>query len=88
MPYIVDGDIALSQPPSGPVATEIQGFADWARAQGYARLHDLRHRFAVTTLVRWYRAGADPEPRLPILSAYLGHVHVGDTFWYSVPGPS
>jgi integrase/recombinase XerD len=46
------------------------------------RLHDLRHRFAVTTLLRWYRAGEDAERRLPILSAYLGHVHVSDTFWY------
>jgi len=46
------------------------------------RLHDLRHRFAVTTLRRWYRSGDDAERRLPILSAYLGHVHVSDTFWY------
>jgi integrase len=46
------------------------------------RLHDLRHRFAVTTLWRWYRSGHDAERRLPILSAYLGHVHVSDTFWY------
>jgi integrase/recombinase XerD len=46
------------------------------------RLHDLRHRFAVTTLLRWYRSGKDAERRLPILSAYLGHVHVSDTFWY------
>jgi integrase/recombinase XerD len=46
------------------------------------RLHDLRHRFAVKTLLRWYRAGEDPERRLPSLSAYLGHVHVSDTFWY------
>lgn len=46
------------------------------------RLHDFRHRFAVTTLLRWYRAGEDAEQRLPILSAYLGHVHVSDTFWY------
>ena len=46
------------------------------------RLHDLRHRFAVTTLWRWYRAVEDAERRLPILSTYLGHVHVSDTFWY------
>lgn len=46
------------------------------------RLHDLRHRFAVKTLWRWYRAGEDAERRLPILSAYLGHVHVSDTYWY------
>ena len=42
----------------------------------------IRHRFAVTTLVRWYRAGEDAERRVPILSAYLGHVHVSDTYWY------
>jgi integrase/recombinase XerD len=46
------------------------------------RLHDLRHRFAVTALLRWYRAGEDAERHLPVLSAYLGHVHVSDTYWY------
>jgi integrase/recombinase XerD len=46
------------------------------------RIHDLRHRFAGKTLWRWYRTGEDPERRLPILSAYLGHVHVADTYWY------
>jgi integrase/recombinase XerD len=46
------------------------------------RIHDLRHRFAAKTLWRWYRTGEDPERRLPILSAYLGHVHVSDTYWY------
>ncbi len=46
------------------------------------RLHDLRHRFAVTTLLDWYRTGADVEQRLPVLSTYLGHAHVTDTYWY------
>ena len=46
------------------------------------RLHDLRHRFATTTLVRWYQGDQDPERLLPVLSAYLGHVHVADTQWY------
>jgi len=46
------------------------------------RLHDFRHRFAIETLVRWYRAGEDVERRLPILSTYLGHAHVTDTYWY------
>ena len=46
------------------------------------RLHDMRHRFASKTLLRWYRAGEDAERRLPVLSAYLGHVHCSDTFWY------
>lgn len=46
------------------------------------RLHDMRHRFAVQTLLRWYRAGEDVERCLPVLSTYLGHVHVSDTYWY------
>ncbi len=46
------------------------------------RLHDFRHRFAVMALLRWYHSGQDVERRLPFLSAYLGHVHVSDTFWY------
>ena len=46
------------------------------------RLHDMRHRFAVETLLRWYRAGEDVRQRLPILSTYLGHGHVTDTYWY------
>lgn len=46
------------------------------------RLHDFRHRFAVETLVQWYRSGEDVERRLPVLSTYLGHVHVADTYWY------
>jgi integrase/recombinase XerD len=46
------------------------------------RLHDMRHRFASKTLLGWYRAGENAQRRLPILSAYLGHVHWSDTFWY------
>lgn len=46
------------------------------------RLHDLRHRFAVATLLRWYRSGVDVQRHLPELSTYLGHVHVTDTYWY------
>jgi integrase len=51
------------------------------------RLHDLRHRFATTTLVNWYRSKEDPERRLPLLSAFLGHVHLADTQWYLSASP-
>ncbi len=46
------------------------------------RIHDFRHRFAVNTLIRWYRANEDIERRLPVLSTFLGHAHVADTYWY------
>jgi len=51
------------------------------------RLHDFRHRFATRTLVNWYRSEQDPERQLPLLSAYLGHVHVADTHWYLENSP-
>lgn len=46
------------------------------------RLHDLRHRLAVTTLMRWYRAGVAVDSKLPVLATYLGHTKVSDTYWY------
>ena len=46
------------------------------------RLHDLRHRFAAATLLRWYRAGLDVERHMLRLTTYLGHTHVTDTYWY------
>lgn len=57
------------------------------RAKGFRhgrgpRIHDMRHRFAVMTLLDFYRAGLDVERELPRLSTYLGHVHVNDTYWY------
>lgn len=50
--------------------------------RGFPRLHDLRHRFAIRTLVDGYRAGGAVDPLLPVLATYLGHVHVHDTYWY------
>ncbi len=51
------------------------------------RIHDLRHRFAVETLLRWYRNGEDIERKMPVLSTYLGHVHVDNTYWYLTACP-
>jgi len=51
------------------------------------RIHDLRHRFAVQTLLDWYRDGVDVPPRLPLLSTYLGHTHPRHTFWYLQAAP-
>jgi integrase len=51
------------------------------------RLHDLRHSFAVRTLIGWYRRGTDVERRLPHLATYLGHTQVTDTYWYLTAAP-
>ncbi len=51
------------------------------------RLHDLRHSFAVRTLLSWYKQGIDVERQLPRLATYLGHAHVHDTYWYLSAAP-
>jgi site-specific recombinase XerD len=58
---------------------------DGARYQ--PRLHDLRHTYAVTRLVRWYREGADVQRLLPQLATYLGHVHISGTQRYLTMTP-
>jgi integrase len=46
------------------------------------RIHDLRHTFAVRTLIDWQRDGADINANLPVLSTYLGHVEPSSTQIY------
>jgi integrase len=54
-----------------------------ARSHGQGpRLHDFRHRFAVQTLLHWYRTDVDVERRIPELATYLGHGHAKNTYWY------
>lgn len=51
------------------------------------RIHDLRHTFAVATLLRWYRSGVDVDAWLPRLSTVLGHVNPASTYWYLEAAP-
>jgi integrase/recombinase XerD len=51
------------------------------------RIHDLRHSFAVATLLDWYRDHADVPALLPSLSTYLGHANPRDTYWYLSAAP-
>ena len=51
------------------------------------RIHDLRHSFAVHTLLDWYRGGADVEAKLASLSTYLGHRDPRSTYWYLSAAP-
>lgn len=51
------------------------------------RLHDLRHTFAVNSLLQWYRDGVDVGTRLPLLSTYLGHTNPAATYWYLTGTP-
>jgi integrase len=51
------------------------------------RIHDLRHSFAVSSMLDAYRAGEDGQTRLTLLSTWLGHVHPANTYWYLSASP-
>lgn len=53
----------------------------------HPRAHDLRHSFAVDTLIRWQRSGPSVDEHLATLSTYLGHVSPADTYWYLSASP-
>ena len=46
------------------------------------RIHDLRHSFAVRTLIDWHRQGLDVDRELYKLSNWLGHHSPKETYWY------
>jgi integrase len=52
-----------------------------------ARLHDLRHSFAVNTLTDTHRHGDDVDARIAALATYLGHVNPLSTYWYLSASP-
>jgi integrase/recombinase XerD len=51
------------------------------------RIHDLRHRFAVQTLIDWQRSSVNIDEHITSLSTYLGHVSPADTYWYLSASP-
>lgn len=52
------------------------------RGRAGARPYEFRHAFAVHRLTAWAAEGVDVHARLPMLSAYLGHVNVLGTEVY------
>jgi integrase len=74
-----------------------QAFAELVRRAGLEpaagsrarrpRPHDVRHSFAVATLIRWHRTGQDVQALLPTLSAQLGHADAASTYWYLTAVP-
>lgn len=49
--------------------------------------HQLRHSFAVQTMIDWHRSGVSIDDRIAVLSTYLGHVSPADTYWYLSASP-
>jgi len=51
------------------------------------RIHDLRHSFAVASLLDAYAAGQDGQATLALLATYLGHTDPSHTYWYLSAAP-
>ena len=72
-------------------------FNDVAESLGYRnhklednrclRIHDIRHSFAVYSLIQIYKNNVDVNEAIVQLSAILGHSKLAHTYWYieSVP---
>jgi integrase len=48
----------------------------------YPRIHDLRHTFLCRALVRAYREQQRVDHVIDVLSTYVGHASIADTYWY------
>ena len=53
-----------------------------AKGKTGPRIHDLRHSFVVNRILEWYRAGINPQDKLPFLATYLGHRDIHSTLVY------
>jgi len=60
----------------------------WTQSKRPPRLHDLRHTFACNRLLAWYKQGIDVNSAIFLLSVYMGHGKVSDTYWYLTGTPS
>lgn len=71
-----------------PYPNVLQAFYQATTAAGiythrqHPRMHDLRHTFAVNTLLGWYRDEVNVAAMMPALSTYLGHSDPANTYWY------
>jgi integrase/recombinase XerD len=73
---------ALRREEADHVFRVITGLIGLRTGTARPRIHDLRHSFAVHTLIDEHRDGRDVAALLPVLSTYLGHVEPANTYWY------
>ena len=88
-----DGELPFFVSPSGsrlPSRTVHYVFArlrttlGWVARGGHPnpRIHDLRHTFAVRRVQLWHQSDVSIEHGGLLLSTYLGHAKISDTYWY------
>jgi integrase/recombinase XerD len=85
--FVSSTGTALDPSRVGKTFRKITSAAGVRTATVHPRIHDLRHSFAVHTLVEWQRSGVDINERISTLATYLGHVSPADTYWYLSASP-
>jgi integrase len=65
----------------------IRGGDERVRIGKGPRIHDLRHTFAVRTLINVYKQGLTPDQELLSLVNFMGHRKLEDTYWYLEAAP-
>jgi integrase len=80
--FVSESGCAISRHTPEEVFAKITGQLGLRTQTVHPRIHDLRHTFAVRTLIDWQRDGTDVPAMLPVLSTYLGHVEPKNTYWY------
>ena len=66
------------------VFAQLRDQLGWVNRGAHAeiRIHDLRHSFIVTRVLRWHAEGVDIDQAMLALSTYVGHATVTHTYWY------
>jgi integrase/recombinase XerD len=85
--FVSSTGTALATTNLGAAFAEVVSRSGLSYAGRRPRLGDFRHSFAVNHLVSWHLAGEDVDAKLPLLSAYLGHVSPASTYWYLSASP-
>jgi integrase len=86
--FFVNGRRRLTLAKVGRTFAELRRKLGWEKTgKSSPRAYDFRHTFAVNRLLRWYKEGANIDERISMLSTYLGHVNVTDTYWYLTATP-
>jgi integrase/recombinase XerD len=85
--FLSSAGTALDRSGVGKVFRKITTAIGVRTATVHPRVHDLRHSFAVETLIRWHRCGISADENIAALSTYLGHISPADTYWYLSASP-
>lgn len=80
---------ALSDRQAHRIFDQLRRELGWVARGGHgaARIHDLRHSFAVRRLLRWHEQGENVHEHMLALSTYMGHAKVSNTYWYLTGTP-